>query len=90
MMRLVQAEFPLATVLTVGYHTSLEAYHHRKLVLVRSADGLVLIEDRRKIERPDDKRKKPRQLYDQFIKMLRSGNAETLEAKTEDKGAGVS
>jgi len=93
MMRLVQAEFPLATVLTVGYHTALEAYHHRKLVLIRSADGPVLIEDRRKVERTDDKRKKPRQLYDQFIKMLRNGNgngsSDSAEAKAEDKGAGV-
>lgn len=48
MIRLVEAEFPQATVLTVGYRASLDPYHQRKMIMLRSADGLSLIEDRRK------------------------------------------
>lgn len=45
MMRLVQDEFPAATVLTVGYHSALEAYHHRKLELVPLTDGHVAVRE---------------------------------------------
>jgi putative ATP-binding cassette transporter len=52
MMRLVQEEFPTATVLTVGYHSALEAYHHRKLELVPLTDGHVAVrETQLKVER---------------------------------------
>jgi putative ATP-binding cassette transporter len=70
MMRLVQAEFPNATILTVGYHASLEAYHQRKMVIVRSADGLALIEDRRRAERQSGRPK--RGLYGHLLRVLQS------------------
>jgi putative ATP-binding cassette transporter len=41
MMQLVREEFPEATVITVGYHSALEAYHERKLTLEPSTDGQV-------------------------------------------------
>ena len=41
MMQLVREEFPTATVITVGYHSALEAYHERKLTLEPSKDGQV-------------------------------------------------
>lgn len=41
MMQLVREEFPAATVITVGYHSALEAYHERKLTLEPSKDGQV-------------------------------------------------
>ncbi len=70
MMRLVQAEFPQATILTVGYHASLEAYHQRKLVLVRAPDGLVLITDRRRAPRPSKSKVGPGRFYSQLLKLL--------------------
>ena len=70
MMRMVQNEFPTATVLTVGYHPALEAFHQRKLVLVRSAEGLVLITDRRRTTRPPPK-KAPARFYGQIANLLR-------------------
>lgn len=52
MMQLVRDELPLATVLTVGYHAALEAYHDRKLELVPLKDGHVAVrETQLKIER---------------------------------------
>lgn len=55
MMLLLQDEFRDATVITVGYHDQLEAFHQRKLMLVRSTNGLVLIKEthvRREADRP--------------------------------------
>jgi len=70
MMRLIHAEFPEATVLTVGYHVALESYHQRKLVLVRAPDGLVLIADRRKAPRPSKSKIGPGRFYSQLLKLL--------------------
>jgi putative ATP-binding cassette transporter len=48
MMRLLETdEFKGATVLTVGYHSSLEKYHRRKLVLARAASGQAMIKESR-------------------------------------------
>ncbi len=77
MMRLVQAEFPQATILTVGYHASLEAYHQRKLVLVRAPDGLVLITDRRRVPRPSKSKVGPGRFYSQLLKLLGQTSGET-------------
>ncbi|MFI5021561.1 MAG: ABC transporter ATP-binding protein/permease [Alphaproteobacteria bacterium] len=41
MMRLLQKEFPEATVITIGFHAGLEAYHRRKIVLERRNDEVV-------------------------------------------------
>jgi len=41
MMQLVREEFPTATVITVGYHSALEAFHDRKLTLEPSKNGQV-------------------------------------------------
>ncbi len=76
MMRLVLAEFPEATVLTVGYHTALEAYHQRKLVLVRAPDGLILIADRRKVARPLRSKVGPGRFYSQLLKLLTRSDEE--------------
>ncbi|HTH16187.1 MAG TPA: SbmA/BacA-like family transporter, partial [Magnetospirillum sp.] len=43
MMQLVREEFPTATVITVGYHSQLEAYHERKLSLEPSKNGQVQV-----------------------------------------------
>jgi len=43
MMQLVRENFPDATVITVGYHSALEAYHERKLSLEPSKDGRVQV-----------------------------------------------
>ncbi len=43
MMQLVMDEFPLATVITVGYHSALEVYHQRKLSLDPTQEGDVEI-----------------------------------------------
>ncbi len=43
MMDLVRQEFPAATVITVGYHSALEAFHERKLALEPSLDGQVQV-----------------------------------------------
>ena len=45
-MQLLARNSPKATVLTIGYHASLEAYHQRKLVPA----------DRRQTPRPSRKR----------------------------------
>jgi putative ATP-binding cassette transporter len=71
MLRLLQAEFPTATVITVGYHKSLEAYHQRKLIILKSADGVMLIEDRRKKDRKQIK--PPGTLYSQLVRVLQRG-----------------
>jgi len=69
-MQLLQEEFTEAMVLTVGHHPGLDAYHQRKLVLVRSADGLVLITDRRKADR-DGKTKTVPRFYDRMLGLLK-------------------
>ncbi len=63
MMQLVREEFPEATVITVGYHSALEAYHERKLSLEPSTDGRVQVKatpldgrDRRRKMSPMDLR----------------------------------
>ncbi|MCR6630798.1 MAG: ABC transporter ATP-binding protein/permease [Magnetospirillum sp.] len=63
MMQLVRDEFPDATVITVGYHSQLEAYHERKLSLEPSKDGQVQVratnldgQDRRRKMSPLDLR----------------------------------
>lgn len=43
MMQLIRDEFPTATVITVGYHSQLEAYHERKLSLEPCKDGPVQV-----------------------------------------------
>ncbi len=45
MMLMLEEEFPDATVLTVGHHPALEAFHQRKLTLVRAPNGQVFIRD---------------------------------------------
>lgn len=47
MMQLLEDEFPAATVLTIGYHAALEAYHQRGLLLERSSEGPVRVKDSR-------------------------------------------
>lgn len=44
MRRLLEDEFPRATVLTIGAHERLEAYHARKLILTRTPDGVTVTE----------------------------------------------
>lgn len=48
LMELLIAEFPDATVLTVGFHAELEQYHQRKLTLLPSPDGTILVRESRK------------------------------------------
>ncbi len=45
MLRLLDEEFPKATLLTIGSHLSLEAHHNRKLVLERTNGAVHLRED---------------------------------------------
>ncbi|MBI5164134.1 MAG: ABC transporter ATP-binding protein/permease [Magnetospirillum sp.] len=45
MMRLLQKEFPAATIITIGHHPALEDFHQRKLVLERCTDGHVLVRE---------------------------------------------
>lgn len=47
MMRILIEELPETTVLTVGHSPLLDPYHDRKMVLIRSSGGLVLIRERR-------------------------------------------
>lgn len=47
MMRLLQEELPGATILTIGFHSDLEAYHRRKLTLVRSSGGPAFVAEGR-------------------------------------------
>ena len=86
MMRLVQSEFTEATVMTVGYHASLEAFHQRKLVLARAPNGLVLLEDRRKTTRVPLQTPRPRRFYSQLVKFLRNGGQtpKTPPGQTEE------
>ncbi|MGE5547053.1 MAG: ABC transporter ATP-binding protein/permease [Solirubrobacterales bacterium] len=56
MMRLLRDEFPAATVITVGYHSALEAFHDRKLELEPSLDGHVQVKAT-VLQRPDRRRK---------------------------------
>lgn len=56
MMQLVREEFPTATVITVGYHSALEAYHERKLTLEPSKDGQVEVKATT-LDRRDRRRK---------------------------------
>ncbi len=45
MLRLVDEEFPKATLITIGSHAGLEAHHRRKLVLDRVGDSVRLREE---------------------------------------------
>lgn len=45
MLRLIDEEFPAATLITIGSHPGLEAHHGRKLVLERSGDSVRLREE---------------------------------------------
>ncbi|MCW2238476.1 ABC transporter ATP-binding protein/permease [Azospirillum canadense] len=45
MLRLVDEEFPRATLITIGSHAGLEAHHRRKLVLDRIGDSVRLREE---------------------------------------------
>lgn len=47
MLRLLDEEFPKATLLTIGSHPGLDAHHKRKLVLERSNGAVHLIETTR-------------------------------------------
>ncbi|CAA7617191.1 ABC-type uncharacterized transport system [Candidatus Terasakiella magnetica] len=57
LMQLLIDEFPTATILTVGFHAELEAYHQRKLTLNRTPNGMILIKESRKAW--DEKRSGP-------------------------------
>lgn len=45
LMRLLLVEFPEATVITIGHHPALAAFHHRKLALTHT-DGVVSVVER--------------------------------------------
>ncbi|MBP2291352.1 ABC transporter ATP-binding protein/permease [Azospirillum rugosum] len=45
MLRLIDEEFPKATLITIGSHAGLEAHHRRKLVLERFGDSVHLREE---------------------------------------------
>lgn len=45
LIRLLETEFPAATLLTIGSHLSLEAHHRRKLVLERTNGAVELREE---------------------------------------------
>ena len=73
-LQMLLVEFREATVLTVGHHSGLDSYHQRKLVLVKSFDGLVLITDRRHSDRAGKQKEAPR-FYDRMLGLLKkSGN----------------
>ena len=82
-MQLLQEEFGNATVLTVGHHSGLDAYHQRKLVLVRSPDGLILITDRRKAERGPKQRSGG--LYGKMMGMLKKNGGGRNKAAEDAK-----
>lgn len=44
MLRLLDEEFPKATVMTIGSHDTLERHHHRKLVLERTNGAVRVVE----------------------------------------------
>ncbi|MFZ5774860.1 MAG: ABC transporter ATP-binding protein/permease [Thermodesulfobacteriota bacterium] len=48
-MGLMEAELPKATIFTVGFRASLDAYHQRKLMLERREDGVVEVREDRNI-----------------------------------------
>jgi len=86
-MQLLQEEFRDATVLTVGHHSGLDAYHQRKLVLIKSDDGLVLITDRRRGDRSGKQKSAPR-FYDRMLGLLKKTTPETppdMELPPEDR-----
>lgn len=56
LMELLIDEFPTATVLTVGFHGELEQYHQRKLTLLPSPDGTILVRESRKAWDEQNKR----------------------------------
>lgn len=68
-MQLLQEEFGEATVLTLGHHPGLDAYHHRKLTLVKSDNGLVMIIDSKISSRGG--RKGAARFYDHMLGMLK-------------------
>ncbi len=45
LLELIERTLPAATILTIGNHAGLEAYHQRRLVLERTDDGVTLRED---------------------------------------------
>jgi putative ATP-binding cassette transporter len=47
LMQILIDEFPAATIMTVGFHPDLEAYHQRRLILVPTAAGQMLIHETR-------------------------------------------
>lgn len=83
-MQMLQEEFSEATVLTVGHHSGLDAYHQRKLVLVRSSDGLVLITDRRRADRTQKSRTAPR-FYDRVMGLLKKPDASPLTERRHEE-----
>jgi len=85
-MQMLQEEFREATVLTVGHHSGLDTYHQRKLVLVRSTDGLVLITDRRKSDRAGKQKPAPR-FYDRMLGLLKKSNTPTPAPAAEPPAA---
>ncbi|WP_245593382.1 ABC transporter ATP-binding protein/permease [Azospirillum halopraeferens] len=46
MLRLLDAEFPAATLLTIGSHPGLEAHHRRKVTLERTGDAVRVRDER--------------------------------------------
>ncbi len=44
MMEMLLREFPNATIITISFHSDLEKYYHRKLVLPRTPDGKFLFQ----------------------------------------------
>ncbi|HSV29919.1 MAG TPA: ABC transporter ATP-binding protein/permease, partial [Candidatus Omnitrophota bacterium] len=56
MMRLLRDDFPGSTVITVGNHPALEDFHDRKLVLSRSNDGMVLVNEARLLRKANSER----------------------------------
>ncbi len=45
LMQLLVTELPKATVLTIGHHPVLEAFHQRKLTLDRATDGAIIMHE---------------------------------------------
>lgn len=71
MMRLVQEEFEGATIITVGYRPALEAYHQRKLTLVRNTDGLVMIKETRLRREAARSQASPQKWHHKLLGMLK-------------------
>ncbi len=70
-MQLLHEEFQEATVLTVGHHSGLDSYFHRKLVLVKAEQGPVLITDRRKTDRSGGTKRAQPRFYDRMLGLLK-------------------